>query len=275
MKIKHNKKRNTALVFELLVREMAVSVLKNEPKRKNAAYTIIKEFFKPNSVLKKELDCYKSLYNNQNLNDNLSQKILWETKIQKKSIDSKKLFLEQTRLIDSINKQLSPDVFSNFVPNYKTLASIAQIFSDNTSPKNRVLLENKILADMCLPSTVSDPNEQIDPVVYRLFTDKFNKKYNERLIEEQKQLLNLYVHSFADNALELKMFINEEIPRLKEMLQKAKNTDEIQSDADMLEKTNSVIEKLNSYFNKPVNEELLLTILKTQELVKEIYTDGD
>ena len=71
------------------------------------------------------------------------------------------------------------------------------------------------------------------------------------------------------------MFINEEIPRLKEMLQKAKNTDEIQSDADMLEKTNSVIEKLNSYFNKPVNEELLLTILKTQELVKEIYTDGD
>ena len=115
MKIKHNKKRNTALVFELLVREMAVSVLKNEPERKNAAYKIIKEFFKPNSILKKEHDCYKSLYNNQNLNENLTQKILWETKIQKKSINSKKLFLEQTRLIDSINKQLSASVFSNFV----------------------------------------------------------------------------------------------------------------------------------------------------------------
>ncbi len=42
-------------------------------------------------------------------------------------------------------KNLAPSVFNNFVPNYKTLATIAQIFSNKTSPKNKIILENQII----------------------------------------------------------------------------------------------------------------------------------
>ena len=50
-----------------------------------------------------------------------------------------------------------------------------------------------------------------DKLVYEVFVDKFNKKYENELLQEQKQLLSCYISSFADNALGLKVFLNEEI----------------------------------------------------------------
>ena len=82
-----------------------------------------------------------------------------------------------------------------------------------------------------------------------------------------------YITSFVDNSIELKMFLNEEISRLKNKLQEAKQIEEIKSDGSMMEKTDSVISKLDSYSKETVSESILLTVLKTQKLVKEIYSD--
>ena len=275
MKIRHNKKRNTAFVFESLIREATLAILKNDLERKNKVIKIIREHFKPDSALKSDLNCYRSLYTNQNLDKHISEKILKETKLQRALLNRNKLFEEQTELIDMINKDLSPSIFSNFVPNYKTLATISQLFSDKTSPKNKVLLENKIISDMSLVPLDGSSDKPIDHTVYNLFAKKFNDKYDESLLEEQKELLKLYVSSFSDNALALKVFLNEEIARLKNQLKKAKEVDEISSDREMLKKTELVIEKLNSYSKSVLNEEMLFTIMKTQSLVKEITTDAD
>ena len=43
----------------------------------------------------------------------------------------------------------------------------------------------------------------------------------------------------------------------------------------MFNKTQSVIERLNSFAKEDVNENVLLTIMKIQKLVKEIYPDAD
>ena len=113
----------------------------------------------------------------------------------------------------------------------------------------------------------------IDNIVYKSFVKKFNEKYGDDLLKEQKELLTHYITSFVDNSIELKMFLNEEIGRLKNSLQKAKETEEIKSDKSMLEKTDDVISKLDSYSKEAINESVLLTVLKTQKLVKEIYSD--
>ena len=84
----------------------------------------------------------------------------------------------------------------------------------------------------------------IDNLVYKTFVEKFNKSYGDSLLGEQKSLLNNYIMSFADNGLQLKMFLNEEIPRLK----------------------NAVNEKLD--------KTKIEQILKIQNLVKEIISDG-
>ena len=148
MKIKHNKKRNTAFVYEALIREATVAILRNDHKKSNKVVTLIKKHFHSNSLLKKDLECYRSLYENQGIDKSLSEKILKEVRMQKMMIDPEGLFKQQTKLIHDVNKEITPEVYNNFVPNYKTLATIDQIFSAKTSPKNRIIMESEIISQM-------------------------------------------------------------------------------------------------------------------------------
>ena len=273
MKIKHNIKRNTAFVYEALVREATVAILKEDVERKEKAVSIIKKHFHSQSILRQDLDCYRSLYENQSLDEKTSQKILNEVRMQKHMLDPTGLFKQQTELIHDINKELTPEVFNNFVPNYKALATIDQMFSTKTSPKNRVILEVEIVKGMTTtPQSAEQP--AVDNVTFRTFVGKFNDKYQNGLLQEQKDLLTRYITSFSDNSLELKMYLNTEISRLKTKLAEAVNVDEISNDNDMLEKTNKIVKKLESFSKSDINENVLMTVLKTQSLVEEIY-NGD
>ena len=273
MKIRHNKKRNTAFVYEALVREATVAVLKEDIERRDKTISIIKRHFHSKSLLRQDLECYRSLYENQSLDENTSQKVLTESRRQKMMIDPTGLFKQQTELIHDINKELTPEIFNNFVPNYKALATIDQMFSQKTSPKNRVILEGEIVKGM---STTAQSIETpaIDNVTFRTFVGKFNDKYESGLLQEQKDLLTRYITSFSDNGLELKMYLNTEIGRLKTKLAEAVNVDAIKNDEDMLNKTNQIVEKLKSFAKSDINENVLMTVLKTQSLVEEIY-NGD
>lgn len=275
MKIKHNKKRNTAFVFESLMREATAAILKRDDKRKNTVLEIVKRHFKPNSELKKHFQCYKSLYENQDIDRQTSEKILREAKIAMRLIDPDGLFREQSALIGDINKDLTPAVFGNFVPNYKTLATIDQIFSDKTSPKSRVMLEGVIVDNMVKSPISENPDSTIDDLTVRFFTDKFNEKYTGTLAEEQKQLLSYYITSFTDNAVGLKSFLNEEIARLKGTLERSTSDDIFTVDAEMTRKANQIVEKLDSFKKTEINDNVLLTVLKTQELVKELDNGSD
>jgi len=273
MKIKHNKKRNTAFVYESIIREGTAAILKNDEDTKNKVVAIIKSHFKEGSLLKKDLECFRSLYENQDLNKENSEKILKEAKLEKRLINEEQLFEEQSKLIRDINKELTPGLFNNFVPNYRTLATIAQIFSTHVSPKNRVILENQIIHNMSQPCE-QDVSPAIDNVVYGAFVSKFNEKYEDTLLDEQKELLGYYISSFADNSLSLKTFLNEEIGRLKGQLSEALDLDEIKNDTEMITKTKNVITHLDSFASTGIDEGVLKTVLKTQQLTKEIFDDG-
>tara|TARA_R110002110_G_scaffold36003_5_gene120690 strand:- start:579 stop:1412 length:834 start_codon:yes stop_codon:yes gene_type:complete len=275
MKLKHNKKRNTAFVYEALIKEATSALLKNNAETRNRIVKIIKQHFNPASTLYKDLGCYRSLYENQNLERSVCEKIVKEAKIAQRLIDPQGLFREQSALISDINKEVSSGVFANFVPNYKTLASIAQLFSHKLNPKDMIILENHIINDMMAISAQPDKVEAIDEIVVRKFIQKFNDKYDDELLMEQKELLSHYITSFTDNSLELKMFLNEEIARLKKELTAAKKREEFQADSAMSEKADHIIEKLNSFNATEIGEDVLNTIIKTQQLVKEIYTDAD
>jgi hypothetical protein len=271
MKIRHNKKRNTAFVYEALVREGTSAILQKDSLRKDIIVKLIKKHFDSKSILRKDLECYRALYENQNLDQRYCARILQEVYRQKELIDPNKLFSSQTRLIDDINKEIEPTVFNNFVPNYKSLATIYQIFSQNINPKDRVLLENVLLRDMSAHRELSaDRSEPLDNVLIETFVNKFNEKYNDELLNEQRQLLAYYISSFMDNALELKVFLNEEIARLKRKLSKAKEKAIFVEDVDMRAKADQIIEKLESFKADALDEKLLMVVLKTQSLVKEI-----
>ena len=74
-----------------------------------------------------------------NLDGYTAEKLIHQTKAEHGGINQRKLFTEQSKMIRQINKELGPDLFSTFIPNYRALATISQIFSDQTPVKKKVL----------------------------------------------------------------------------------------------------------------------------------------
>ena len=275
MKTKHNKKRNTAFVYEALIKEATVSIMKGDAERKNKVVGVIKKHFANGTVLKADLECYRALYENQNIDKSTSEKIVKEAKMQKMMIDPTGLFAAQTEMIHDVNKEIDSNVFGNFVPNYKTLATIDQIFNLKIDPKSRVILENEIIEKMALNGQKEEATNEVDGLLLKTFVEKFNKKYSGTLLAEQQELLSRYIASFADNSLSLKMYLNDEIARLQEAVSAAQDNDIFTNDADMSNKAQQILERLESFATEEISEHVLLTVLKTQKLVEEINSDGD
>ena len=148
MKLKHNKKRNTAFLYETLIRGLTKAIVEKNKELKDELVSILKEHFEKNSLLYKELKLYKTLCETYDLEPHVAEKLVYEIKREHLNIDKKQLFNEQSVLIKKINTLLSRSSFSNFLPNYKSLATVYQIFNEETPIKKRVLLENALVKKM-------------------------------------------------------------------------------------------------------------------------------
>tara|TARA_R110002020_G_scaffold391928_1_gene602302 strand:+ start:249 stop:1079 length:831 start_codon:yes stop_codon:yes gene_type:complete len=276
MKLRHNKKRNTAFIFEALVKEMTKSVIKKNDEKKKQIAAIIKEHFKSSSILGKELKLYQAVVEEQDLGtDQEAQNLLQEAKRQYDKLDRQQIFQEQSHVINKINKMLSKDVFSNFVPNYKSLATVYQVFNQEMPPKNRLVLEGSLIEDIVRNAKSVANKIPGDALVFKNFVKKFNSEYSGKLFEEQRTLLSNYITSFADNGIDFKIFMNEELGRLKEELSNARKLQELETNADMLQKTERVLEFVESFKERELDEQSIEKILKIQKLVRELQTDGN
>ena len=272
MKLKHNKKRNTAFLFEVLVRELTKSVIQKRSDYGIKISKIVKEHFGKGTLLKKELEIYKSLQESSGLQPYVAEKLIFEAKSQHSKLDKEKLFQEQSALISKINKELTPEVYSQFVPNYKSIATIHQIFNSSLSPKKKVLLETTILEILTATEQLTEGKEKkVDNLVIKKFVERYNKQYEAAdLHEEQKKLLQKYIMSFSDNGLDLNIYLNEEIGRLKNILSESSNIKEFTEDNEMLEKNKTIIHLLESFKEKAVSGDMVKKVLRVQNLVREI-----
>jgi len=269
MRNKHNKKRNVAFIYEALTLTITESIINKNSERKSHAMGIIKEFFQDTEI-SKEHDIYRSILGCKGIEKPIAEKIIAEAKRQHDALDKQKLFSEQTALIKMINKNLDTEVFSTFVPSYKSLATISQMFSVDVSIRDRVLLEGKVIEEMVNEGKREEKKlEQIDELVMNKFLEKFNTKYSDVLSENQRTLLTKYISSFSDNGLELKAYLNEEIGEIKNKIDELTKDEEV-CDSQMKKSVDRVMEILESHSNKPIDEEMLKDILKFQDLVKEM-----
>jgi hypothetical protein len=273
MKLKHNKKRNTAFLYETLVKELTAAVVEQDTNRKNAIVSIIKEFFSKGSILKRELDLYKALNETHKLDVYTAERLIAESKKQFAELDRKAVFNTQTALIESINKIVGQAVFSNFIPNYKTLASIAQIFQDSLPAKEKVLLERKVIGRLVAKPTPEAPQddrmEHIDNLVFKKVIENFNKKYNGQLLAEQRDLLNRYIVSFSDSDVEFKVYVNEELGRIKENLSILREDKDIKADDQMLNRVSQLEEVVGRFQTRKIDTDMIEKIMSIQSLIAE------
>jgi len=273
MRLKHNKKRNTAFLYEVLAKEVAKAIVAKDLKKKDSILALMKEFFSKGKVLRQELELYKLLGESHGADIYFAERLIQETKKEYDSLDKEKIFEAQSNIINMINKKFGSEIYSNFVPNYRNLATISQIFGTEIGVKHKVLLERTIIQGI-----VSKPEEvvesksmpHIDDLVYRKVVESFNAKYGEELGENQKALIGKYVTLFGDNSLEFKVYLNEELHRLKEEVKKMSGAKDINGDEDMQRKVALISEKMESFKNQPIDDKMIQQILKIQALAREI-----
>tara|TARA_Y100000310_G_scaffold104983_2_gene103301 strand:+ start:8495 stop:9337 length:843 start_codon:yes stop_codon:yes gene_type:complete len=279
--MKHNKKRNPAFLYEALIREMAVAVSKGESDKQLEIKNILVTHFKQGTELRKELDIYRTLYREsfKAIPYTTARRLIDEVKKEHKKLDNKVLFTEQTALINNINKALGSSIFSNFVPNYKYLASIAQIFQNGSgksamSTKAKVILEEQVAGFLSAKPQVEKAMsmEPIGKLAYKTFVTKFNSEYGGSLLEEQRTLINMCVFTFTSNdTAKAKLYFNEEVGRLREAIERG--LEEFKVDDGVQKSFNAVLDKLNELSTRELKRKDLVLVMKTQALVSELEND--
>jgi hypothetical protein len=267
--MKHNKKRNTAFLYECLVKELTKAIVRNQDERKQKIVEMLKDYFSSGMILKEELKIYSSLLEGTGHTDNSqSLRVIYEIKKDYENLDRKKVFNVQTTLIKQINEIFTPKIFSNFVPNYKNIATAGLFFNQSRLPaKKRLLIEKRVI-EFRIEKLNESKMQHIDNLTYKTFVNKFNETYSESLRPEQRDLLTNFIVSFSDNGLSLKSHMNEEIGRLKKSLLNLENN-------TYVDNAQKVVDKLNNFSKRRIDEQMLRDLFYIQDLVYEVKKNGN
>ena len=125
-KIKHSKIKNTAILFELLTRQITADVLND---KEGESVSMLKKYFSPNSQLGKEYELYKILNTEKYSSDSKANLLIEAVVKAYKGINKKQLRNEKYNLVKEIKNSYDVnDFFNARIPNYKVYASIYKLF---------------------------------------------------------------------------------------------------------------------------------------------------
>lgn len=233
MKIKHSKYRNTGLIFELLVKQIAADTLKGG---ESAAISIIKEFFSGKTTLAKEFKLYNLLQKAEGVSQAKAEAILSTITEVSRKLDQNVLKKQKYNLISRIKESYDIDEFFSIqVKNYKPLAALyclLEVQNNSELVDPRYLVENKVTILEFLTSNSQNKEDVKDTLIeeyskydkdlklltFRILLEKFNNKYKD-LLPEQKNILKEFITS-VNSKTRLRNVINEELSKIANEVQK-------------------------------------------------------
>ena len=279
MRIKHNKFRNTGVLFELLVRQIASDTLANTDSK---AVRIVKKYFH-NSEIAKEHKLYHTILTAPRLSEGKAEVLVNTTVDLAKKLNKETLLKEKYNLIKEVKKHYNLESFFKVkVNNYKTLAAAYTLFESAmenkfVEPKQIVLNKLTIMEHITKKQLVENKESDVEQILakedknirilaYRMLIEKFNSKYST-LSDRQKLVLKEFINNIS-NPEHLKTFINENLNKVKtELTTLVKQVDDKTTEI----KLNEVITLIKPISAKSsVKDEHLVALLQYQQLAEEI-----
>jgi hypothetical protein len=279
-KSSHNKIKNTIILFELLTRQVASDTLKGV--EKSPALTIIKNHFKSNSALGKELVMYQTLVNESYKSKAKATSLMSTVVGLRKKLTNESLKKEKYELIREIKKHYDLAAFFNTkIQSYKLFASIYRVFEGVSVARAAELVDSRFTIIEHLTRTKQKTTEDGSAIVlneykkqdqdvrllaYQLMVDKFNAKYAD-LSPRQRNILKEYINNVS-NTDNLREFMLKEAYALKLELQKQAKA---VTDKVVKIKLNEAVGLMKKYEKtKSVKEHNVLSLLLYHELLKEL-----
>lgn len=281
MKIKHSKYKNTGLIYELLVKQIASDTLSNQS---SPAVEILKKYFSGNSTLVKEFKLYEYILKNSNISQNKAELIISTITEVSRKLDRKSLKKAKYELISEIKNNYNIDEFFGIqVSNYKAIASLyclleAQNNDNLINPELLVNFKSSILEH--LTTSEQDLNKVKDTLIeeyskydkdlklltFKFLLEKFNNKYKD-LLPEQKNILRQFITS-VNSSQKLRTLVNEELNTIKSLVTNL--TQRVKDDVVKI-KLNEVTKNIKELTNKEkVTDAHLVNLMMYYDLVNEL-----
>lgn len=242
MKIKHSKYRNTGLIFELLVKQIAADTLN---RKESPAVGIIKEYFANKSSLAKEHKLYRLVSSASGVSQRKAEAIISTITEVSRKIDQSILKSQKYKLISEVKKHYDLDEFFGIqVREYKPLAALyclleAQNNTELVDPQylvdNKLTILEHLTAKPQNEDSVKDTlieeyskyDKDLKMLTFKILLEKFNNQYKD-LLPEQKNILKEFITSVNSNT-RLRNVVNEELTKLSKEVNKLskKVTDEV------------------------------------------------
>jgi len=281
MKIKHSKYRNTGLIFELLVKQIAADTLS---RKESPAVSIIKKNYTGNSALVKEFKLYQFILKNQGIGQSKAESILSTITEISRKIDRKTLKEQKYKLISDIKEAYNVDEFFSIqTPNYKAVASLyclleAQNNDQLVDPEMLVNYKTTLLEH--LTDSKQDKSEVKDTLIeeyskydkdlklltFKILLEKFNDKY-KNLLPEQKNILKEFITA-VNSQSRLRNIINEELSKISKLVLDMSSR---VKDQVIKIKLDEVAKNIKPLPNKErINDNHLVNLMQYYDLVNEL-----
>ena len=277
-KIKHSKIKNTAILFELLTRQITADVLND---KEGEAVSMLKKYFSPKSQLGKEYELYKILNTEKYSSDSKANHLIEAVVKAYKGINKKQLRNEKYNLVKEIKNSYDVnDFFNARIPNYKVYASIYKLFESvyTQDPKEETESRFTIIENITKKSTsvkkkdkkvlenYKKQEKDLRLLTYTVLVEKFNKKY-KKLTESQRDLLRKYIYNIS-NTNSLKEFIEKESIQIKKQLQSF--LPRIDDKVTKIKLTEAINQIGNLLKGRIVEDNQVVALMRYYQLVREL-----
>ena len=280
MKIKHSKYRNTGLIFELLVKQIAADTLSRQD---SPAVKVLKKFYTGKSSLVREFRLYEYILKNKGVSQMKGETILSTITEVSRKIDRATLKKQKYELIAEIKNSYDLDeFFSMKVRDYKPLAALYCLMeaqnADLVSPQfivdNKTTLLEHLTSSKQSEENVKDAlveeyskyDKDLRLLTYKILLEKFNGAY-DNFLPEQKSILREFINA-SESQVKLRTLINEELEKVSAAVNelKEKVTDDIAKI-----KLDEVSKSITPISNKTkVGDNHIINLLQYYELVNEL-----
>ena len=277
-RIKHSKVKNTGLIFELLVRQVASDTMNN---RNSKALRIIKKHYNSKSELSKELKLYRTIADEKFVTEAKAEKFVEAVLRARNEINESQLRRDKYNLIKDLKANYNvEDFFKSRVKNYKVQATTYKLFeyAEADDPKEYTSSKFTLIEHVCSEPKkqnsapkLSSEHKDVRILASKLVVDKFNEKYSN-LSAPQKRMLKEYINNVT-NSVKLRKYVMLETKNLQKNISSLRAT--VPSKVIRI-KLNEVTNLLNELNKKHlIQDKDVLTMLRYYELVNELKKLGD
>jgi hypothetical protein len=280
MKIKHSKFKNTGILFELLVRQIASDTVSNKD---SAAIGLVKKYFSK-SELAKEYKLYQALITPKNLSEAKAETFVNSTLEASLRLNKTALRKEKYNLIKEIRENYDlEEFFKAKISNYKQYAAAFNLIEAHNSlefTEPQQIIDNKItllehitrkeINKESVKDRVMEEYGNMDKgtriLAYRMLLEKFNSKY-ATLSDKQKGVLKEFINNIS-NTTKLREFVNSNFKNITEEITALIPTVSDKTTQIKLAEVITLLQPLDK--TQSVKDENIISLLQYHQLIDEI-----